>query len=266
MVNNTEVGNKIREIRMSKGDTLEEFGIRIARTLEISSEKAPSKSNVSRWEAGSSLPNKKRIKAIADIGQISVDDLLYGDLNTQVPVDDELINKFESYLERKNDFFKQEFKLLAPAIKSGILTFGLGFKNEREAAIDERVRHNKNIEKLRKFGFKYILDNYHNYTYEKFLINYPNSEPDDFKKYKNNAWIIFKEELDMFWESSEFPEQNHNWIIKNFTDQIADELNKINEIATDDIKRDYYINEVVQPYLDNAAKEFKEYLKKYVDN
>ncbi|MCW1031120.1 helix-turn-helix domain-containing protein, partial [Streptococcus anginosus] len=36
---------------------------------------------ISRWENGKSLPNNQRIKAIADLGGITVDELLYGSKN-----------------------------------------------------------------------------------------------------------------------------------------------------------------------------------------
>lgn len=265
MLNKIKLGNKIREIRMSKGDTLEEFGIRIAHNLGIPEEKAPNKSNISRWEAGSAQPNQKRLKAIADIGQLSVNNLLYGNLNIQVSVDDYLIDKFESYLKRKNNYFKEDFKLMAPAIKSAILTFGLGFKDEQAAAIEERVKHTKNIEKLNKFGYKYIFKYYHNYTYDKFLTKYPDATPEEFKKYKENAWILFKEDLDIFWDSSELFEKNPDPIFQNHTDQLADEFNKIYKNATDDVQRGYYINEVLKPFLDNSLEEFKEYLKNHIN-
>lgn len=66
------VGNKIRSIRMNLGMTQEEFGNLFNAT----------RSNVSKWERGSSLPNKTRLKAIADIGNMSVDELLGKDTVT----------------------------------------------------------------------------------------------------------------------------------------------------------------------------------------
>lgn len=51
--------------------TLEEFGNLFG----------ASRGNVSLWEKGSSIPNNKRLKEIADLGNISVDELLYGNKN-----------------------------------------------------------------------------------------------------------------------------------------------------------------------------------------
>lgn len=68
------VGLRIKSIRQNKGMNLEEFGKLFG----------ASKSNVSKWENGSSLPNAERLKAIAKIGDITVDELLYGNLDQKI--------------------------------------------------------------------------------------------------------------------------------------------------------------------------------------
>ena len=73
------IGNRIKSIRLELGDTLEEFGLRIARVLNVQSSKAPNKSLVSRWENDLNLPNKERLKVIAELGNITVEELLYQD-------------------------------------------------------------------------------------------------------------------------------------------------------------------------------------------
>jgi len=75
-IDKKSVGRRIKEIRLSKGDTLAEFGGHF--------EKEASDSIVSRWERGVSLPNKERLKAISEIGNISVDELLYGNYKDYV--------------------------------------------------------------------------------------------------------------------------------------------------------------------------------------
>ena len=117
-----EVGNRINQIRLSKGDTLEEFGIRIARVLNVSSNKAPSKSNVSKWEAGSSLPNKARLKAIADIGDITVEELLYGE-KTISNSELELIEKLTKENKQLKDEITELSKMIE-TIKSIVLSKG----------------------------------------------------------------------------------------------------------------------------------------------
>lgn len=67
-VNKKNVGQRIKLIRQSKGMTLEDFG----KIFDAS------KGNVSLWEKGSSLPSNERIKMISQLGNISVNELLYG--------------------------------------------------------------------------------------------------------------------------------------------------------------------------------------------
>ena len=67
-INKKYVGARIREIRLARGETLEEFGQLFG----------SSKGVVNNWEKGRNLPNKRRIKSIADMANISVQDLLRG--------------------------------------------------------------------------------------------------------------------------------------------------------------------------------------------
>lgn len=67
-VNLQEVGNRIKNIRVSRGDSMESFGKRLN----------TSKAAVNNWEKGVNLPNNKRIRDIAIIGGITVSELLYG--------------------------------------------------------------------------------------------------------------------------------------------------------------------------------------------
>ena len=64
-----EIGKRIQNIRKNMGLTLEQFGKKTGRTL---------KSNVSKWENGLTIPNKKRLEIIAELGEVSVDYLLTG--------------------------------------------------------------------------------------------------------------------------------------------------------------------------------------------
>ena len=67
-INKAYVGARIREIRLASGMTLEEFGKLFG----------ASKGSAQGWEKGRNLPNKRRIKSIADMANISVQDLLHG--------------------------------------------------------------------------------------------------------------------------------------------------------------------------------------------
>lgn len=61
-----KIGSRIKKIRLEKGMTLEEFG----KLFDTS------KSNVSMWEKGRSLPNPERMKQIAKIGDTTISELI----------------------------------------------------------------------------------------------------------------------------------------------------------------------------------------------
>lgn len=73
-MDNIEIGKRINNIRLDLGMTMEDFG-KIFNT---------SKGTVNNWEKGRNLPNKANLKAIANLGNTTVDALLYGSLNDRV--------------------------------------------------------------------------------------------------------------------------------------------------------------------------------------
>lgn len=62
---NQIIGDRIKNIRLSRGMTLEEFGALFS----------AGKGLVSKWERGMSLPNPKRLKDIAEFANITIDEL-----------------------------------------------------------------------------------------------------------------------------------------------------------------------------------------------
>lgn len=93
--NKKEVGLRIKAIRQERGMNLEEFG----KLFNVS------KSNVSHWESGNTLPNSERLKAIAKIGDMTVDELLYGKLEEQAftkliksVLGEDEVRKFHSFI------------------------------------------------------------------------------------------------------------------------------------------------------------------------
>lgn len=69
-INKKSVARRIKRIRTSLGLNMEEFG----RKLNTS------KGAVNNWEKGKNLPNTSRLVKIAELGNISIDELLYGSL------------------------------------------------------------------------------------------------------------------------------------------------------------------------------------------
>lgn len=88
-INKIEIGQRINTIRLTKGMTLEEFGKIFGAT----------KGNVLKWEKGQSLPSPERLKTIAKIADISVNNLLYGRTK-------ERIAKILYKLSKENDLYK----------------------------------------------------------------------------------------------------------------------------------------------------------------
>lgn len=76
-VNKKQVGQRVKSIRLSLGKNLGEFGKLVG---------GASDSIVSRWEKGVSIPNNKRLKKIAELGNISIDQLLYGNFEEYLHV------------------------------------------------------------------------------------------------------------------------------------------------------------------------------------
>lgn len=69
-------GQRIRKIRIDNGLTMEQF-------IEVIDHKKGKhrSGTVNNWEQGKNLPNKRRLKEIADLGSVSVMYLLGGELN-----------------------------------------------------------------------------------------------------------------------------------------------------------------------------------------
>lgn len=99
------VGKRINMIRHRLGLTMEEFGIKVDKAL---------KSNVSKWERGDSLPNNSRIKIIAELGEMSIDALLYGSIYEKYSsLIDELKEKLTlEYIDIKSEKLKEDFPIV----------------------------------------------------------------------------------------------------------------------------------------------------------
>lgn len=92
-INKLELGNRIRNVRNKRLESMEKFGQAIADATNNQSKSG--KSNVSRWERGENIPNNETLKAIADLGGISINYLLYGDLKSRI------ISQIKMYIAEK---------------------------------------------------------------------------------------------------------------------------------------------------------------------
>ncbi|MBG9988824.1 helix-turn-helix transcriptional regulator [Aerococcaceae bacterium DSM 111176] len=249
------LGNRIKSIRLELGETMEEFGARFN----------TSKGTINNWEKERNKPNKNNLKAIAELGQLSVEELLYGTPKIKYSLDEFLYENSREYIDNRNQVRKLERDLRNKGLLEGFSSLlGLG-KGLSDEAIDNYERHQERINALEKFATSYIENNYNGFTFDKFLQKFPNSTPQDFYNYIENEWKILEQLLDNFWEAFNIPNQTDYWINKRFTDHIRYELDLVSKLAIEEGKEHYYVNEVVQPFLDQAAKDFKEYIKEYID-
>ncbi|WP_239748361.1 helix-turn-helix transcriptional regulator [Mammaliicoccus sp. A-M2] len=92
-INKTDIGKRIKNIRLQHGLSMSEFGESIDNVKS---------GVVSNWENGKQIPNKLRLKKIAKLGNITVDELL------------DITNYQELYeLEKeRNSLLEQEIKVL----------------------------------------------------------------------------------------------------------------------------------------------------------
>lgn len=68
LVAKKQLGQRIKKIRLNLGENLETFGSRFGANRGL----------VSAWENGRFIPNPERLLTIATLGNMSVDELLYG--------------------------------------------------------------------------------------------------------------------------------------------------------------------------------------------
>lgn len=71
------IGQRIKNIRVTRKETLEEFARKIRN--ETDGKIKTTKSNVSKWEKGLNIPNDITLKAIANLGGVSTDYILHGE-------------------------------------------------------------------------------------------------------------------------------------------------------------------------------------------
>lgn len=76
----TILATRIKEIRVNRRETLEEFANSIQQ--KTGNRIKTTKSNVSKWEKGLNVPNAIALEAIANLGLISTDELLEKNLVT----------------------------------------------------------------------------------------------------------------------------------------------------------------------------------------
>lgn len=102
------VGRRIKNIRLKLGMTTEKFA-------QIFNDQPPSKGTISKWENGHYLPNNERLKRIAEIGETTVDYLLYGSLDEYAR---NLLNGLKEELYKDNSISKGTIPLIISEVEN----------------------------------------------------------------------------------------------------------------------------------------------------
>lgn len=238
-----QVGNRIKRIRKSRGENQTEFAKKINATLPA----------VSNWETGRNIPNNERLKIIADIANLSVAELLYGNNDFELDAEKYMLKKFNSYYKDNFGKIKIELNLLGGAIAESA-----GLKKSGEH-IDKYNKHRDFFKNFKEYAINYIKNKYGNYSYKKFLNDYPDSDLIDFQKFKEEEWEKTKKDFDKIINNfkSEFKESNAVWINRHFTSYINDDLTSIKILASKENNKTDYLERFVQPILNDAADKIK---------
>lgn len=104
------LGQRIKRIRLERGETLEEFGKHFDTP----------KATVWNWESERNNPHKKNLKRIAKLGNATVDELLHGKpTNDDIAMD--LIDFYiEHYTKLEHNDTAQKFTALKEDIENAI--------------------------------------------------------------------------------------------------------------------------------------------------
>ncbi|MGT2752565.1 helix-turn-helix domain-containing protein [Streptococcus porcinus] len=93
-VNNKEVGQRIKNIRLGLGESMDQFGSRFN----------TSRGTINNWEKGRNLPNNKNLLLIAKLGNRTIDEILYGDYDTFLLFKiRDLVPKFVDNIDKQSD-------------------------------------------------------------------------------------------------------------------------------------------------------------------
>lgn len=121
-MDNKAVGDRIKSVRKNLGLTTEKFAALF--------NPPASKGTISKWENGHYLPNNERLKKIADLGNMSVDELLYGESLEEENLYQYLVSIVHLYFQTNDKVLKEKYDMDKQKIDS-ILQKSLNFISDR---------------------------------------------------------------------------------------------------------------------------------------
>lgn len=113
-IDKAELGQRIKQIRIKRKETLEKFAEAIQKETNYTIK--TTKSNVSKWEKGLNTPNDMTLNSIARLGNTSPEWILFGDIPSTVKqlIDEIQDNEITTY---NSELYKQ---LYNPKVKKEI--------------------------------------------------------------------------------------------------------------------------------------------------
>ena len=106
----SELADRIKSIRLSLGETMEEFGARFN----------TSKATINNWEKGRNKPNKNNLLIIANLGGLSVEELLMS--NKQIYFEKRLAEGILRYINHPEKYFRDRFGTFVKQYKDKIIS------------------------------------------------------------------------------------------------------------------------------------------------
>ena len=155
MEQNKRLGERIKKIRKEQGMSQLEFSKAIGAT----------KSAVSNWENGYNAPNNERLKIIAEIGNKTVEELLYGTIDKEIndyewnelldtiPIKNYLLNS-DVPINKKMNFIIDKYKHNKD--EQAAFEFDFDLSRISEDIIDYRKGRQTNVDGYIHFGDKSI--------------------------------------------------------------------------------------------------------------
>lgn len=209
-LNDQEIGLRIKKIRKEKGLTLKEFGKMVDAPF----------SAVSNWENGRNKPNNERLKSIAELGGISVDELLYGNRKEII------MNLIDLEIKKQVETFSNSDYELDLRLKNFIENNQTTIKNNA-MNIAEKVFGNYSLEQLHE-AIKEVIETQ--------IFNSPKDESDilfntkfELRKLKANVEQAYEKDDSLFIiGNNDFDETVYNFL----TELLSKTINEINDFES----------------------------------
>lgn len=254
-VDKKKVGQRIKKIRINAGLSMEALGKKLS----------TSKGSVNNWEKGKNLPNVNRLKKIAELGNISIDELIYGDLREAII---NLMCEYEHYPNvyklPKNNFVAQGKNLAEQKYLEHIYDYA-NFRlysspvisKPKEMFIDKEKRTDEQNEIIEQ----YYRENDNTFNKKIFLTALDIAQRSDVKPYEKQelARILSEVVENLFYSYT--PDN------KGLLNLVRDKLEQLNQEIDSFIYVTYVNDNYVHTNRNNAISiELEESIKKIIDD